>query len=165
MEILIIKFKTVRKCLDANPCLALQNIVVLPIVPWEQMEFLTNVSEIMKISGPTKSRTPTNCLRNFCPNLTAEIYFWIKIVAKGTLKKQLYWLNNFSRILENMWRKIMTFILNFLERPIWKRDRTNLFVTTAKLLQNSITRGFRTRSSSSRTEKQWNQNWNYQLTT
>ena len=48
---------------DSNPYLPLQNPVVLTTVPWEPLEFLTNVSEIMKIFGATETRTPTYRLR------------------------------------------------------------------------------------------------------
>ena len=65
--------KNVGKDWDSNPYLALQNTVVLPTVPWEHLEFLTNVSEITKIYGPTEIRTRTYCLRNVCPNPTAEL--------------------------------------------------------------------------------------------
>ena len=44
---------------DMNPDLPLQNPVVLPTVPWKQMEVLTNVNEIMKIYGPTETQTRT----------------------------------------------------------------------------------------------------------
>ena len=67
------KLKNVGKGWDSNPYLALQNLVVLPIVvPWEQLEFLTNVSEIIKIHGPTQIPTRTYCLRNFSPHRNAE---------------------------------------------------------------------------------------------
>ena len=74
------------------------------------MEFLTNFREIIKIFGTTETRIWTYCLRNFCPNPTAVIYFWIKRVGNFELKekeKWPYWMNNFSCIL-HMRRKIIT---------------------------------------------------------
>ena len=44
---------------DSNPYLPLLTLVVLPTVPWEQMEILTNVSEIVKKYGTTETRTRT----------------------------------------------------------------------------------------------------------
>ena len=71
----IIKLKNVGKSWDSNSYLALQNPVALPTVPWEQLEFLTNVSEIIKTLGPTEIRTRTYCLKKVCLIPTAEIYF------------------------------------------------------------------------------------------
>ena len=48
---------------------------------------ITNVSEIIKMFGTTEIRTRTYCLRNFRPNVTAEIYFRIKRVGKNLVKK------------------------------------------------------------------------------
>ena len=82
------KIKKVGKGWDSNPYSALQNLVVVPTVSWEQLEFLVNVSRIMKVHGPTEIRTRTYCVRNFCPHRTAvTIYLKIKIVGKNTLKK------------------------------------------------------------------------------
>ena len=50
-----IKWKNIGKCWYSNPYLALQNPVVLPTVPWEPSEFLTNVTEFIKMYGPTYS--------------------------------------------------------------------------------------------------------------
>ena len=61
--------------LGFDPYFALQNPVVLAIVPWEPLEDLVNVSEIIKIYGTTEIRTWNYCLRNFCHNPTAEMYF------------------------------------------------------------------------------------------
>ena len=55
--------------------LALQSPVVLPTVPWEQLEFLTKISEIIEIYGPRQIRTRAYCLRTFCPHPTAETLF------------------------------------------------------------------------------------------
>ena len=82
------KLKNVCNGWDLNPYLPLPNLFVLPTVPWEQLETLTNVSEIIKISDTTDIRTRTYCLRNFCPNPTADIYFRIKRVGKIGLKKR-----------------------------------------------------------------------------
>ena len=57
------KFKTVGKVWDSNPYLPLQKLVFLPTVPWEQLKFLTNVSEIIKIFGTTETRARTCCLK------------------------------------------------------------------------------------------------------
>ena len=43
-SVVIIRWKNVSKGWDSNPYLLLQNPVVLPTVPWETFEFLTNVS-------------------------------------------------------------------------------------------------------------------------
>ena len=56
-------FKNTAKGWDSNPYLPLQNLVVLPTVQWEPLEFLTNVSEIMKIIGTTETQARTYCLR------------------------------------------------------------------------------------------------------
>ena len=49
------KVKNVGKGWDLNPYLLLQKPVVLPTVRWEQLEFLTDLSVIIKIYGPTDS--------------------------------------------------------------------------------------------------------------
>ena len=46
--------KNICKGWDLNPYLQLRNLFVLPTVPWEQLEFLTNVREIIKKYGPTE---------------------------------------------------------------------------------------------------------------
>ena len=74
-SVVLIKSKKLGENWDSNPYPELQNPVVLPSVPWEQVEFLTNVSEIIENYGPTKIRTRTYCLRNAQPKPTAEIYF------------------------------------------------------------------------------------------
>ena len=80
--------KNVGKCWDSNPYLARQNPVVLPTLPREPLEFLTNVNEIIKLYGPTEIRTVSYCLRNFCLHRTAKtIYLKIKVVGKNTLIK------------------------------------------------------------------------------
>ena len=62
-SVVIIKLKNVSKGWDSNPYLPLQNPVVVPTVPWEPVEFLTNVSEIITIFGTTETRTRTYCFR------------------------------------------------------------------------------------------------------
>ena len=42
------------KCCDSVTNLALQYPVVLPTVPWETLEFVTDVNEIIKIYGRQK---------------------------------------------------------------------------------------------------------------
>ena len=94
------KVENVVKGGDSNPYLPLQNPVVLPTVPWEHLEFLNFFSEIIKIYSPTEIRTRTYCLRNVCPNPSAE-FFWINSWHKYTDEKQmtpLYLMNNFSGI-------------------------------------------------------------------
>ena len=89
LSVVLIKFKIEAKGWDSDPYLLLQNPVVLPSVPWEQLEILTNVSEIIKIYGLPEIRSWTYCLRNVCPHRTAEtIYLKIKIVGKNTLIKK-----------------------------------------------------------------------------
>ena len=44
-SVVLIKLKIIGKGWDSN--LPLQNLVVLPTVPWEQLEILTNVSEVI----------------------------------------------------------------------------------------------------------------------
>ena len=56
------KLENVDKCCASHPYLALQSLVVLPIVLWEQLEFLTNISEIKNNFRPTKTRTRNSCL-------------------------------------------------------------------------------------------------------
>ena len=77
------------KCCDSNRYIALQN-----------------ANEIKKLYGTTEVRTRTYRLRNFCPNLTVEIYFIFKKVGKNTLKKKQekrpYSMNNFSYLFKDM---------------------------------------------------------------
>ena len=87
-SVVLIKLKMYVKGSDSHPHLSLQNLVVLLTVPWEQLEILTNVSVIIKISETTGIQTRTYCLRNFCPNPTAGIYFGKKELAELDLKKK-----------------------------------------------------------------------------
>ena len=57
------QLKNVGKVWDSKPYLALQNAVVLPTLPWEPLEFLKNVSEIIKKIGTTDS-SPDLSLQN-----------------------------------------------------------------------------------------------------
>ena len=71
-----------------RPFLALQNSVVLRTLPWEPLEFLTKVREIMKIYGTAEIWTQAYFLRNCCLNLTAEtIYLMIKNWQRYTEEK------------------------------------------------------------------------------
>ena len=63
-SVVILKLKNVDKGWDSNPYLPLQNPVVQPTVSWEPLEFLTNISEIMKIFGTRESRTQDLPLEN-----------------------------------------------------------------------------------------------------
>ena len=47
--------KSKGKCWHSNPHLTLQNSVVLHSLPWEPLEFLTNVSEIIKYMGEQRT--------------------------------------------------------------------------------------------------------------
>ena len=64
-SVVLIKLKILVKAGIRTRTCRSQNPVVLPTVPWEQLETLTNVSEIIKISDTTETRTRTYCLRSF----------------------------------------------------------------------------------------------------
>ena len=73
-SVVLIKSKNICKGWDSNPYLPLLNPVVLPTVPWEQLEIMTNVSEVIKTSDTAEIRTRTyrfrtllssNCGRHF----------------------------------------------------------------------------------------------------
>ena len=84
-----LKLKSVGKRWDSNPYLGLQNPVVLPTVPWEQLEFMTNISAIIKFCDSTEIQTRTYCLKNVCSHRTADtIYLKTKKVGKNTLVKK-----------------------------------------------------------------------------
>ena len=53
------RLKDVSKDWDSNPYLTLLNPALLPTVPWEPLEILTNVSEIIKKYDTTETRTRT----------------------------------------------------------------------------------------------------------
>ena len=63
--------KRISKCSDSNTYLALQNFIVIPTVPWAPLEFLT-LQKCIKIYDMREIRTRIYCLKNFCPNVTAE---------------------------------------------------------------------------------------------
>ena len=76
-SVVIIQLANLDEDWDSNPYLALRNLVILPTVPWELLEFLTNVSEILKkYHCPIEIRTWTYFLRNFCPHRTAKSIFF-----------------------------------------------------------------------------------------
>ena len=83
------KGKNVGKSWDSNPYRPLQNPVVLPTAPWEQLEILTNVSEFIKISDTKKIWTRTYCLRNFDPNPTADVFLRKKVGKVGLKKRKM----------------------------------------------------------------------------
>ena len=96
-SVAVIKLRNVVKGWDSNQYLPLHNPVFLPVVPWEPLEFLTNVNEIIEKFGTTEAPTRTYS-RNFRPIPTAVIYFRIKIVgncntyaAKKMQVKSCYW--------------------------------------------------------------------------
>ena len=93
----IIKIENKGRSCELNTYLAIQNPVVLPTVPEEPLVFLTNVSEIIKIYGPTEIRARAYCLRYLCPRSTAET-FYLKSRQNYTEKKdeRLNRMNNFS---------------------------------------------------------------------
>ena len=62
-SVVILKFKILGKGWDSNPYVPLPNPVVLPTVPWEPVEFLTNVSKMIKLFGSTETRAQNYCLR------------------------------------------------------------------------------------------------------
>ena len=74
--------------LGFEPVPTAQNAVVLPTVRREPLEVLTAVSQIIELFGTTEIRTWTYCVRIFCRNATAEIYFCIKSLQKLTEKKE-----------------------------------------------------------------------------
>ena len=55
--------------------------------PWEPLEFLTKVSEIVELNGSTEIRTQTNFLRFFCHGLTTETFLNKKALAELDWKK------------------------------------------------------------------------------
>ena len=57
-SVVLINSKNVGKGWDSNPYLPLQK-VVLPTLPWGQLQIPTNFSEIMKISDTAETRTRT----------------------------------------------------------------------------------------------------------
>ena len=63
-SVIIIMLKNVDKGWDSSPYQPLRNDVVLPTVPWDTLEFLTNVSEIIKIFGTTETGLRTCRFRN-----------------------------------------------------------------------------------------------------
>ena len=58
-SVVILKLRNVGKGWDSNSYLPLENPVVLPTVPWEPLEFLKNVSEIIEMFDTTETRTRT----------------------------------------------------------------------------------------------------------
>ena len=116
------------------------NPVVLPTIPWEAVEFLTNVSEIIKIYGPTEIRTRTYCLRIFRLLFTAEIICLKKeIVGKNILKKKQkrpYCTESIIFLTyQNMWRKIVI--------SIFQHWRLNMFIFRENVtVELSVTVGY-----------------------
>ena len=70
-----INLKKIGTGWDSNPDLSFQKPVVLPTVPWEQLQIPTNVSEIVKISDTAEIRTGPTASERCCPKPTAVIYF------------------------------------------------------------------------------------------
>ena len=97
------KVKNVGKGCVSNRNLPLQNPSDLPTVPWEQLQILTNVSEIIKISDTTEIRTRTYCLRNFC-------HYSLR---KTTLQNELFFLQ-----IINLRRKITKVRLKLKQRNV-----------------------------------------------
>ena len=122
-------------------------------MPWEQLEFLTKANEIIKIYSPTENRSRTYCLRNVCPNSTAEIYFWVNSWQKYTDKKEI-------RLYCPEWRMFLAY-LN-IRRKIFRNVLLNFCfrrVHSPQILdfQNDFfkcpTSGFTTKWSSSSLER------------
>ena len=57
-----------------EPVPSASELLVLSNVPLEQLEIPKNVIEFIKISDTTQIRALSYCLRNFCPNPTAEFF-------------------------------------------------------------------------------------------
>ena len=55
------------KCCDSSPYLELQNPVVVPTVPWGPLNFVTNVSEIIKLSvfGFNSAKYDLNLIKSY----------------------------------------------------------------------------------------------------
>ena len=65
-SVVIIKSKNIGEGWDSNPYLQLQKPVVLLTELWDPLDFLTNVSAIMKLFGTTKTRTRNFRFKTFC---------------------------------------------------------------------------------------------------
>ena len=56
--------------LDSNPYPVLHRPDVLITVPWQPLDFLTNVSEMIKVFGLREIGARDHCLTIFCPHRT-----------------------------------------------------------------------------------------------
>ena len=127
-SVVILKFKDARKGWDANSYLALQNPVVLSTVPWELLEFLTNVSEIMKNFGTTETRTRTYCLRTLLSwTHCCHLFLNKKNRQFWTEKKRPNWMNNFSCLL-HMRRKIINSKENY--EKVFLKNKNRFLLTS-----------------------------------
>ena len=86
-----INLKNVGKGWDSNPYLPLQNPVVPPTVPWEPLEFPTNVSEAMKIFGTTETRTRTYRFRTQLSYSLCHGNYWNGISDKCQWNHKNIW--------------------------------------------------------------------------
>ena len=87
-SVVILKLQNIGKSRDSNPYPPLQNPVVLLSVPWEPLEFLTNVRKILKVFGTTETRTPDLLVGNpVVLTLLLSFIFEKKRVGNSDLKK------------------------------------------------------------------------------
>ena len=103
----VIIVKNVGKGWDSNPYLPLQNPVVLPTVPWEPLEFLTNVSEIMKIFGATETRTPTYRLRTLLSYPLCHGNHWYEFLTNASQIMKIFATTE-TRTRTFCWRTILS---------------------------------------------------------
>ena len=131
----VVIIKNVGEGWDSNPYLPLQTLVVLPTVPWEPLELLTNVSEIIKIFGATETRTPTYRFRTQLSYPLCHGNHWKGISDKCQWNHKNIWHDRDSDLdllLEN--HVVLTPLLSFFwtrrassfwlkkeeKRPYWK---------------------------------------------
>ena len=109
------KFKNVGKEWVSSPYLEFQNPVILPTVPLEQLEFLGNVSEIIKIYGSTEIRTRTYCWEMFVsPDCRGRLFENKNTSQKYIDKKRNDPANWMISCIFNVRRKIKHFFVHTL---------------------------------------------------
>ena len=86
--------KNVGKGWNSNPYLSFQNHVALPTVPSEQLEILTNVCDIIKISDTTKIRTRTYRFRTLLSYPLCHRISWkspqMSVISEKFLARQRF---------------------------------------------------------------------------
>ena len=110
----VVIIKNVGEGWDSNTYLPLQNPVVLHTVPWEPLEFLKNVSEIMKIFGATETRKRTYRLRTLLSYPLCHGNHWNGISDKCQWNHKNIWHHRDSEpdlLLEN--HVVLTPLLSF----------------------------------------------------